>query len=301
VSRLPPLDRGYDRHRSSSTRYDDRDRDRDRYGSGRRDDRDRGDRYGGGGHRDSRGGGGGGGGGDRYGPPGGGPPRGFEDRGRPPREDFGRRDFGGGGGGGVGGGGGGGGGGGAGGAGGRRGRRDSVERRSPTPENTLPLSQRKRKASGWNVTAPGYEQYTALQAKQTGVLPRDMHMNQHADVRAGLFPLPGANRQQVPPILSMPGLPMPMPVATFGMGMGGNPNLSRQSRRLYIGSITPEITDTNLTDFFNAKMQEMGLGSGKDLNGPPPVLAVQCNYEKNYAFVEVNCLQRECGLALTSS
>jgi splicing factor U2AF subunit len=82
----------------------------------------------------------------------------------------------------------------------------------------------------------------------------------------------------------MPGLPMPMPVQTFGMGIGGNPNLSRQSRRLYIGSITPEITETNLQDFFNAKMKEMNLGT----DGPgDPVLAVQCNYEKNYAFVEV--------------
>ena len=42
------------------------------------------------------------------------------------------------------------------------------ERRSPTPPEAVPLSQRKRKASGWDVHAPGYEQYTAMQAKQTG-------------------------------------------------------------------------------------------------------------------------------------
>ena len=59
----------------------------------------------------------------------------------------------------------------------RRGRggkgRDGMgtpERRSPTPEGAVPLSQRKRKASGWDVHAPGYEQYTALQAKQTGMV-----------------------------------------------------------------------------------------------------------------------------------
>jgi splicing factor U2AF 65 kDa subunit len=78
-----------------------------------------------------------------------------------------------------------------------------------------------------------------------------------------------------------------MPVQTFGMGVGGNPNLSRQSRRLYIGSITPEVTETNLTDFFNEKMKEMNLGTGQP---GAPVLAVQCNYEKNYAFVEVHLL-----------
>ncbi|KAF7309698.1 U2 snRNP auxiliary factor large subunit [Mycena indigotica] len=101
--------------------------------------------------------------------------------------------------------------------------------------------------------------------------------------QTGLFNLPGANRTQIPPILGIAGLPAPMPVQSFGMGIGGNPNLSRQSRRLYIGSITPEVTEQNLTDFFNAKMEEMNLstsGTGS------PVLAVQCNYEKNYAFVE---------------
>ncbi|KAI5987061.1 hypothetical protein EDD15DRAFT_2199821 [Pisolithus albus] len=109
-------------------------------------------------------------------------------------------------------------------------------------------------------------QYSAMQAKQTG-----------------LFNLPGANRTQVPPILGIPGLPPPIPVQTFGMGIGSNPNLSRQSRRLYIGSITPEVNEQNLAEFFNSKMIEMSIGTG----GPgKPVLAVQCNYEKNYAFVE---------------
>ena len=69
------------------------------------------------------------------------------------------------------------------------------------------------------------------------------------------------------------------------MGIGGNPNLSRQSRRLYIGSITPEINEHNLAEFFNSKMTEMNIGTGGPGN---PVLAVQCNYEKNYAFVEVS-------------
>ncbi|KAF7356712.1 U2 snRNP auxiliary factor large subunit [Mycena venus] len=85
------------------------------------------------------------------------------------------------------------------------------------------------------------------------------------------------------PSSASPVCPPPMPVQTFGMGMGGNPNLSRQSRRLYIGSITPEVTEQNLADFFNVKMEEMKIGTGGPGN---PVLAVQCNYEKNYAFVE---------------
>ena len=43
------------------------------------------------------------------------------------------------------------------------------ERRSPTPTDATPISMRKRKASGWDVHAPGYEAYSAMQAKQTGV------------------------------------------------------------------------------------------------------------------------------------
>lgn len=82
----------------------------------------------------------------------------------------------------------------------------------------------------------------------------------------------------------MAGMPTPLPVSTFGMGVGGNPNLARQSRRLYIGSITPEINEQNLAEFFNGKMKEMNIGTGAPGD---PVLAVQVNYEKNYAFVEV--------------
>jgi len=85
------------------------------------------------------------------------------------------------------------------------------------------------------------------------------------------------------------------------MGIGSNPNLSRQSRRLYIGSITSDVNEQNLADFFNSKMIEMSIGTG----GPgKPVLAVQCNYEKNYAFVEVGVrydVARCSGTYITSS
>ena len=127
-----------------------------------------------------------------------------------------------------------------------------------------------------------------MQAKQTGADHNKMCLSVvYLYPNSGLFNLPGANRTQIPPILAVPGLPPPMPVPTFGMGMAVNPNLSRQSRRLYIGSITPEINEQNLADFFNNKMTEMKIGTGAPGN---PVLAVQCNYEKSYAFVEVSPL-----------
>ena len=42
------------------------------------------------------------------------------------------------------------------------------EGRLTTPEGRVTLSQHRRKASRWDIHAPGYEQYSAMQAKQTG-------------------------------------------------------------------------------------------------------------------------------------
>ena len=124
-----------------------------------------------------------------------------------------------------------------------------------------------------------------LPCKRSKLVRECCHVWSSFDYKStGLFNLPGANRTQVPPILGIPGLPPPIPIQTFGMGIGSNPNLSRQYRCLYIGSITSDVNKQNLADFFNSKMIEMSIGTG----GPgKPVLAVQCNYEKNYVFVEV--------------
>jgi splicing factor U2AF subunit len=46
-------------------------------------------------------------------------------------------------------------------------------RRSPTPEDCIPISKRKRKYTAWDVKPPGFENYTAEQAKMTGESHRD--------------------------------------------------------------------------------------------------------------------------------
>ncbi|KAG9001209.1 hypothetical protein FRB90_011655 [Tulasnella sp. 427] len=129
---------------------------------------------------------------------------------------------------------------------------------------------RKRKASGWDVKPPGYEQFSAAQAKMTG-----------------LFNLPGSNRSQpAPTVIGV----TPVQFPSFGSfpppGAPGSvpaPNLARQSRRLYVGNITYEANEENLHEFFSAKMSEMGFTT----SGPgDPILAVQVNHEKSYAFVE---------------
>ena len=68
------------------------------------------------------------------------------------------------------------------------------------------------------------------------------------------------------------------------MGKSTNPPLSGQSRCLYIGSITSDVSEHNPTGFFSSEMVEMGIGA----DGPSKsALVVQCNYKRNYVLVEV--------------
>ena len=68
------------------------------------------------------------------------------------------------------------------------------------------------------------------------------------------------------------------------MGISANPPLSVQSRRLYIGGITSDVSEHNPTGFFSGEMVEMGIGA----DGPSKsALVVECNYERNFALVEV--------------
>ncbi|KAG9080220.1 hypothetical protein FRC06_006928 [Ceratobasidium sp. 370] len=134
---------------------------------------------------------------------------------------------------------------------GRRGRDEhgTPERRSPTPEGAAPLSRRIRRASGWDVCAPGYEGYTAMQAKHTG-----------------MFNLPGANRTQIAPnILGMTGAlpPIHYEDATAAMAFDGimfqSGPLKIRRPKDYTGSDlsapmgvhVPGVVSTNVPDSIN--------------------------------------------------
>ncbi len=60
--------------------------------------------------------------------------------------------------------------------------------------------------------------------------------------------------------------------------------MTRQARRLYIGSIPFGISEDAMLKFFNEKMAVAQLGTAPG----PPILAVQINMDKNFAFVEVS-------------
>jgi splicing factor U2AF subunit len=64
-----------------------------------------------------------------------------------------------------------------------------------------------------------------------------------------------------------------------------NPHQSRQARRLYIGNIPRDSTDLEIAEFFNNAMFSGGISLN---NNPTPIIAVQMNHEKNFAFIEFN-------------
>ncbi|SPO29185.1 related to pre-mRNA splicing factor U2AF large chain [Ustilago trichophora] len=83
-------------------------------------------------------------------------------------------------------------------------------RRSPTPEGTIPISERARPNSKWDIPAPGFEGTSALAAKATG-----------------LFGIPGQTRLVgMPPVnlgVNGPGVPPGVGLPLPPIHMGGQP------------------------------------------------------------------------------
>lgn len=98
---------------------------------------------------------------------------------------------------------------------------------------------------------------------------------------AGLYPRPG-----FPPGAGFQGLGTPGG-PSFG-GSGVPLNVARQRKRLYVGNITYDCNEQNISQLFNEKMRDIGF-STNELG--EPVVGVQVNHDKSYAFVEVSlCL-----------
>ncbi|XP_011483689.1 splicing factor U2AF 65 kDa subunit isoform X5 [Oryzias latipes] len=148
-------------------------------------------------------------------------------------------------------------------------RGDSKERRhrrnSPPAypqENTAsrsPHREKKKKIKKyWDVPPPGFEHITPMQYK--------------AMQAAGQIPATALLPTMTPDGLAV----TPTPVPVVGSQM------TRQARRLYVGNIPFGITEESMMDFFNAQMRLGGLTQAPG----NPVLAVQINQDKNFAFLE---------------
>lgn len=136
--------------------------------------------------------------------------------------------------------------------------------KEPTPDLTdVPsVLTRKRRLNQWDIKPPGYENVTAEQAKLSG-----------------MFPLPGAPRQQ----------PMdPSKLQAF-MNQPGNqastnalkPATARQSKRLFVHRLPASATDDSVSEFFNLQLNGLNVTKGVD-----PCISAQVNQAQGYALLE---------------
>ncbi|XP_046574051.1 LOW QUALITY PROTEIN: splicing factor U2AF 50 kDa subunit-like [Haliotis rubra] len=132
-------------------------------------------------------------------------------------------------------------------------RRRKSRSRSPKDKTR----KRKKPYKYWDIPPPGFEHITPMQYKAM---------------------------QAAAPVMP----PAPIPVAPGGTTLTNTTvpfagsAISRQARRLYVGNIPFGVTEEAMMDFFNHQMKLTGLAQA-DGN---PVIAVQINLDKNFAFLE---------------
>ncbi|KAM9419738.1 splicing factor U2AF 65 kDa subunit-like isoform 1-T1 [Salvelinus alpinus] len=119
--------------------------------------------------------------------------------------------------------------------------------------------EKKKVRKYWDVPAPGFEHITPLQYK--------------AMQAAGQIPATALLPTKITPE-GLASTHTSVPVVGSQM--------TRQARRLYVGNIPFGITEEAVMDFFNAQMLLGGLTQAPG----NPVLAVQINQDKNFAFLE---------------
>lgn len=150
----------------------------------------------------------------------------------------------------------------------QRDRRRSVspppKKREPTPDLTdvVSILERRRRLTQWDIKPPGYDNVTAEQAKLSG-----------------MFPLPGAPRQQAMD---------PTKLQAFMNQPGGavnsaalKPSNSRQSKRLIITNLPASATEENLVSFFNLQLNGLNVIETAD-----PCLQSQIAPDRAFAMVE---------------
>lgn len=147
-------------------------------------------------------------------------------------------------------------------------RRRSVtpppKKREPTPDLTdvVPILERKRRLTQWDIKPPGYDNVTAEQAKLSG-----------------MFPLPGAPRQQAMD---------PTKLQAFMNQPGGavnsaalRPSNSRQSKRLIVSNLPASATEDSIVSFFNLQLNGLNV-----IENPDPCLLCRVSPDHTFAILE---------------
>jgi splicing factor U2AF subunit len=128
--------------------------------------------------------------------------------------------------------------------------------------DVVSVLERKRRLTQWDIKPPGYENVTAEQAKLSG-----------------MFPLPGAPRQQ----------PMdPSKLQAFMSQPSGSitnaalkPSNSRQAKRLLIHNLPETLSEEGIVEFFNLQLNGLNVVEGSD-----PCLTAQVSKDKSFALIE---------------
>ncbi|XP_037647925.1 splicing factor U2AF 65 kDa subunit-like isoform X2 [Sebastes umbrosus] len=118
--------------------------------------------------------------------------------------------------------------------------------------------RKKRTCKYWDVPPSGFEQITPMQYK--------------AMQAAGQIPTIALLATST--ATGVAAAPTQVPIVGSQM--------TRQARRLYVGNIPFGVTEESMAEFFNAQMRLAGLSQAPS----NPVLAVQINQDKNFAFLE---------------
>ncbi|EFW13263.1 hypothetical protein D8B26_003993 [Coccidioides posadasii str. Silveira] len=146
----------------------------------------------------------------------------------------------------------------------RRSQSPAQRKKEPTPDLTdvVPILERKRRLTQWDIKPPGYENVTAEQAKLSG-----------------MFPLPGAPRQQAVD---------PSRLQAFMNQPGGNasntllkPSNSRQAKRLFVYNLSPSLSEDSIAQFFNLQLNGLNVVSGVD-----PCVSAQLSTDGTFALLE---------------
>ncbi|KAF3769349.1 hypothetical protein M406DRAFT_345075 [Cryphonectria parasitica EP155] len=147
----------------------------------------------------------------------------------------------------------------------RRSESPPPKKREPTPDLTdiISVLERKRRLTQWDIKPPGYENVTAEQAKLSG-----------------MFPLPGAPRQQAMDPTKLQAF-MKEPGTSTVNNASLKPTNSRQAKRLIVSNLPASATEENVLGFFNLQLNGLNVVESTD-----PCSLAQMSSDRTFALLE---------------
>jgi splicing factor U2AF 65 kDa subunit len=124
------------------------------------------------------------------------------------------------------------------------------------------ILERKRRLTQWDIKPPGYENVTAEQAKMSG-----------------MFPLPGAPRQQqMDPSKLQAFINQPQGAAAT---QALKPATARQSKRLFVYNLPANVAESDIVEFFNLQLNGLNVVTNND-----PCVSAHVKADTSFALVE---------------